>query len=116
MVLSAQSQNITVYSDITSLNELVKCVERSPKIMTLDSPISAVSNCNKSNGQIIILSSLNTLWLIDFSDFLTIKILSYHHKPIAAMKISSTNPGRLLTGGADGVLRETRFDNLEQEK
>ena len=47
IVLSEKSQNITVYPGIANLNDLISCVDRSPKIMTLDSSISSVSNFNK---------------------------------------------------------------------
>lgn len=57
-------------------------------------------------------SKLKTMWLVDFSDFMTVKVISYHTQSVTSMEIDSSNEDRIITGGAEGTLKVTSLSNL----
>jgi hypothetical protein len=45
--------------------------------MTLDGEVTAVSNI-QNDGQNIVLTKAGSLWLLDYEDFVTVKVSSIH--------------------------------------
>lgn len=59
--------------------------------MTLDGEVTAVSNI-QNNGQSIVLTKAGSLWLLDYEDFVTVKVSSIHTGEINfAGILSNTN-------------------------
>ena len=83
--------------------------------MTLDSEVRLASLVNESSHQVIMVSKLKTMWLVDFSDFMTVKVISYHSQSVTSMEIDSLDDNRIITGGAEGTLKITSLTNLEQD-
>jgi hypothetical protein len=59
--------------------------------MTLDGEVTAVSNI-QNNGQSIVITKAGSLWLLDYEDFVTVKVSSIHTSEINfAGILSNTN-------------------------
>lgn len=49
--------------------------------MNLDGEVTAVSNI-QNNGQNIVITKAGSLWLLDYEDFVTVKVSSIHTSEI----------------------------------
>jgi hypothetical protein len=83
------------------------------RAMTLDGEVTAKSNI-ESNGQQIVITKAGSLWLLDYEDFVTVKVSSVHTLPInqAEILVGSGKEAFMLTCSDDGTAKLSNLLNL----
>jgi hypothetical protein len=72
--------------EITSHSTQTNISNSSKQIMTVDGEINSYSTMSESKQQLII-TKCGSLWLIDYTDLVTVKVLSFHTSEINQAEI-----------------------------
>ena len=58
-------------------------------MITLDGEVASYSNMDQGSQQLVV-SKSGTLWLIDYEDFVTVKVSSIHTAPVNKAQVISS--------------------------